>query len=383
MRGKKLGRVIGTAGATAAMALLLAGTGMSAAAAPPIHKATPPKDIRGAYAHSALAITTSAYADWKREKGKFVVGFANGTMGPTWRSQDLADLHYMFNVFRKKGIVSSLIVDNANNDVSTQISQINDLIAQKVNVILINPVSETGTNPVIQKAYDAGIPVISFNNFVSSPYAENVGINQSIFAIDMAQGLVNLLHGKGNIVMMEGIPGQPDSTIREAAAKSVFAKYPGIHIIANVSGNFSDAEAKTAMLNVLTTHPQSIQGVWQSGVMADGIRQAIAESGRPMVPITASGQYNFVNWWHAHPTYKTVGAMDVPASSTLALRVAIRILEGQHPLLNVIFHDPPLLGEAQMKADFRPGQAPTAWVDLPPYKDMSHAELSKYFSSGK
>jgi ribose transport system substrate-binding protein len=354
-----------------------------ASASPVFEEVKPPGELGSAYVNSPLPITTSAYAKWEAKKGPYVIGFANGTMGPTWRAQSLKDLQDLFDNYKQKGIVSKLVVVNADNNVTTQIAQINDMIAQKVDLILINPISETATNPVIEKAYKAGIPVVSFNNFVSSPYAENVGINQTMFANKMAQGLVDLLKGKGNIVMMNGIPGQPSSAVREEAAKKLFAKYPDIHVIASASGNFSDSQAKAAMLNVISTHQEKIDGVWQSGVMGEGIREALDQSGRPIIPITADGQYNFVQFWHDHPDYKTVGAMDPPTESSLGLRVGLRILQGQHPLMNLIFNEPPTLNEPEMKQLFNANQPPTSWVDMAPEEYMKEEVLSKYFENGK
>ena len=61
------------------------------------------------------------------------------------------------------GSLRQAILD-ANNSVNTQISQINDLILAKVNVILIDPTSSTALNGVISKAMAAGIKVLVFSD---------------------------------------------------------------------------------------------------------------------------------------------------------------------------------------------------------------------------
>lgn len=306
-------------------------------------------------------------------------------MGNTWRAQSLKDLQSMFAKYKAKGIVSKLIVANANNSVTTQISQIQDMIAEHVNLILVNAASETGLNPVIEKAYKAGIVVVGFNNIVSSPYAENRDINQGKFGSSMAQGLVQLLHGKGNVVMVEGIAGAAGSTIRENAALAVFKKYPNIHVVANVSGDWTETGAKTAMLQVLATHPQTINGIWQQGGMTMGIVQALQQSGRPLVPITSTGMNNAIEFWHSHLAsgYQSVGTTDAPGGSAVALRVGIRILEGQHPLVNAIFTNPPVFNNSSLSKYYTPGASPTSWIDPPTYQYVPSAELSKYFSNGK
>ncbi|MCY0899360.1 MAG: substrate-binding domain-containing protein [Firmicutes bacterium] len=344
-----------------------------------------PRSLVSAYQNSPIPITQSAYAHWKAEKGPYVVGFANSNMGNTWRAQSLADLKREFNLLKRKGIVSKLIVANANNDVTTQISQIQDMIAEHVNLILINAASETALNPVIEKAYKAGIVVVAFNNIVSSPYAENRDINQARFGASLAQGLVNILHGKGNIVMVEGIPGAAGSTIRENAALAVFRKYPNIHIIANVSGDWTETGAKTAMLQVLATHPEPINGVWGQGGMTIGIAQALQQAGRPLVPITVTGMNNGIDFWHSHikDGYKTVGTMDPPVGSAVALRVGVRILEGQHPKLNAIFNNPPVYTNSTLNRYYNPKANPDGWVDPPVYQYVPSKVLNEYFVNGK
>ena len=62
-----------------------------------------------------------------------------------------------------KGWMSKLIVQNAGEDVNTQIAQIRNLIASKVNLILINPNSATALVPVIKEAQAAGILCIIYD----------------------------------------------------------------------------------------------------------------------------------------------------------------------------------------------------------------------------
>jgi ribose transport system substrate-binding protein len=201
----------------------------------------------------------------------------------------------------------------------------------------------------------------------------------------MMQGLVNILHGRGNIVMVEGIPGAAGSTIRENAAEAVLKKYPNIHVIANVTGDWTETGAKTAMLNVLATHPEAINGVWQQGGMTIGVEQALKQDGRPIVPITMTGMNNGIDFWvsHLRTGYKTVGSMDPPGGSAVALRVGIRILEGQHPRLNAIFTSPPLITNATVRKYYHPKASPTSWVDPATYNYVSSAYLSKFFINPK
>ena len=56
-----------------------------------------------------------------------------------------------------------LIVTDANNSVDKQISDINDLLAKGVDILLINAGSETALNSAIQRAWEQGVLVVSFD----------------------------------------------------------------------------------------------------------------------------------------------------------------------------------------------------------------------------
>lgn len=366
-------------------ALGLVATATTGAFASSVHRAAKiaaiPANLRSAYANSPIPLVASAYARWKAEKPPYVVGFANSNMGNTWRAQSLADLTRQFNLYKKKGLVSKLIVDNANNSVTTQISQIQSMISAHVNLILINAASETALNPVIKEAYQHGIVVVGFNNIVSSLYAENRDINQATFGAAMAQGLAKMMHGHGNLVMIEGIAGAAGSIIRENAALAVLKHYPGIKIIANQYGNWTETGAKTTMLQILSTHPEPVNAVWQQGGMSIGVISALKQAGRPLVPVSFTGMYNGIDFWLSHlkSGFHSVGATDPPGGSAVALRTGMRILEGQHPKWNAIFNAAPVFTDQNIRSFAKAGAPPTSWVDPPTYKYIPTKALSEYF----
>jgi ribose transport system substrate-binding protein len=345
-----------------------------------------PADIAKAYVSPPIKLTSSAYANFKAEKPPYTVAFANGNMGNTWRAQSLSDLQKAFSLYEKAGIVKgSLYAANADNSASAQISQLDSMIASHYDLILINAVSLTALNPTIERAYKAGIVVVAFNDIVSSPYAENRDINQADYADLLAKGLVEAIHGKGNIAMIEGLPGNAGNDIREVAAEKYFAKYPKIHVIANVAGDWTETGAETAMSTIIATHPEPINGVWQQGGMTTGVEKALDDAGRPLVPISYSGMWSGLQFWKSETAhgYTTAGSMDPPGGSVTALRVGIRILEGQHPLLNAVFNIPPYINQGNMMSYWKPGESPTAWLDPSSWSVVPCSVLNKYFSNGK
>ena len=88
-------------------------------------------------------------------EGPYTVGLANCFVGNSWRSQMVAELEYAVS---QRDDIEELLVTNANNDVSAQNSQISDLVASGVDILLVNAVSETALNAELERAHEAGRP---------------------------------------------------------------------------------------------------------------------------------------------------------------------------------------------------------------------------------
>ena len=74
------------------------------------------------------------------ESEGFTIGFANVFVGNTWRAQYVADAEAMAEQLKAEGRLKELIITDADNDVSKQITQINNMIDEGVDAIMITPV---------------------------------------------------------------------------------------------------------------------------------------------------------------------------------------------------------------------------------------------------
>src|SRR5260221_5724375 len=92
-------------------------------------------------------------------------------------------------------------------DVKSQIAAMDNMISKGVDSIILNAATPDAFNAAIKRAVDAGIPVISFDNVVTAPDAIIVNEDQVQFGGLMATDLVKRLNGKGNVVMVNGLPG--------------------------------------------------------------------------------------------------------------------------------------------------------------------------------
>src|ERR1700676_2284592 len=125
-----------------------------------------------------------------------------------------------------------LQVQVAGPNAQRQIQQINAMVQAGAKAIVVYPISPTALNAVVKSACDKGVVIVAYDSAITEPCAYNVTIDQEEAGLVTAEWLAKKLNGKGNIVVITGVPGTSVDTLRTKAAKDVFAKYPDIHIVA-------------------------------------------------------------------------------------------------------------------------------------------------------
>ena len=157
----------------------------------------------------------------------------------------------------------NLDVQVAGPNAQRQIQQINAMVQAGAEAIVIFPISPTALNQVVKSACDKGVKIFAYDAEITEPCAYNVHIDQEEAGRKTAEWLVDKLGGKGNIVVITGVPGTSVDTLRTKAAKEVFAKHPGIKIVAEAVGMWSQAVARTEMSKILATQNwDHIDGLW-------------------------------------------------------------------------------------------------------------------------
>jgi ribose transport system substrate-binding protein len=157
----------------------------------------------------------------------------------------------------------SLDVQVAGPNAQRQIQQINAMVQAGAEAIVIFPISPTALNQVVKSACDKGVKIFAYDAEITEPCAYNVHIDQEEAGRKPAEWLVEKLGGKGNIIVITGVPGTSVDTLRTKAAKEVFAKHPGIKIVAEAVGMWSQAVARTELSKILATQNwDHIDGLW-------------------------------------------------------------------------------------------------------------------------
>ena len=173
-----------------------------------------------------------------------------------------------------------VIVADGQDNPAKQLSDIEDFIQQKLDLIVVNPTDSDAIITAVEEANDAGIPVITVDR------GSNGGMVVAHIASDNVAGgrmagehVAMLLNGTGTVVELEGIVGTSAARDRGAGFEEVIANYPGIRIVAKQTANFNRAEGLSVMENLLEANPDIDAVFAQNDEMALGAIEAIKGAG--------------------------------------------------------------------------------------------------------
>ena len=225
-----------------------------------------------------------------------------------------------------------------------QIQQINSMVQAGADAIIVFPISPTALNQVVRNACERDVLVFAYDAEITEPCAYNVHIDQEEAGRVTAEWLVEQLNGEGDIVLLTGVPGTSVDEGRTTAAKEVFSQHPGINVLAEAPGMWSQAVARTELSRMLATHSwDDIDGLWlqvgcytanamqlEDGTEPENLKPCAGEGsngGRiQMLPQDTEIE-------GADGAYRPLGAPRIsyaspPYSGALALKLAVQKLDG-------------------------------------------------------
>jgi ribose transport system substrate-binding protein len=157
-----------------------------------------------------------------------------------------------------------LKVAEGTNDVSTQISQVETFINDKVDAIVLLPFDGAALTPVALKAMQAGIPVINIDREFDSPFAARATVLGDNYGMGVSAGtyICSRLKGKPDAVIGEvaGIDSLPLTQDRSRGFADALADC-GLKVSNRVSAEFTVESGEEAMSNLLQAAPK-LDAVW-------------------------------------------------------------------------------------------------------------------------
>ena len=173
-------------------------------------------------------------------------------------------------------IGAELIVADAQNSASNQMSSVENLIVRQVDVLLINPVDSDAVASAIKAANSANIPVITVDRGSSGGEVVTHIASDNVIGGEMAgERIVKLVDGSGKVVELQGIPGTSAARARGKGFHNIVDEKEDIEVVASQPAGFDRSKGMTVMENILQAHPDIDAVFAHNDSMALGAVKAI------------------------------------------------------------------------------------------------------------
>ena len=170
---------------------------------------------------------------------------------------------------------AQVLIRSVKDDTPKQIADIEWFIEQKVDVLVVSPNESEACTPVIEKAYQQGIPVILVDRKIATEsYTAYVGANNYQIGKEAGLYAIGVLKGKGNIAEVRGTKGSTSDAERHKGFVDALKNAPEVQIVAETWGNFLQADAKTQMQQLFQEHPHIDLVFAMNDPMAAGTHEA-------------------------------------------------------------------------------------------------------------
>lgn len=172
-----------------------------------------------------------------------------------------------------------VIVSDGQFNVAKQLSDVEDMIVQGIELLLFNAVDSDAAEPAVEMAKEAGIPVVCLDVDAAGPRDMFIGSDNYQAGVQAGEYTVERLGGEGKVVI---INGTPITSVRNRykGFKDVIAEYPGIEIVAEQNGETNLTKSLEVMENVLQSQSEIDAVFGINDPTALGILAAVESAGR-------------------------------------------------------------------------------------------------------
>ena len=185
-------------------------------------------------------------------------------------------------------IGADVVVTDAGHDVAKQISDVEDMLQQKIDILLLNPTDSAGIEAAVHAAKAAGVIVVAVDANANGPVDTFVGSKNRDAGYMSCKHLGEAVGGKGEVAILDGIPVVPILQ-RVEGCKAALAEFKDIKLVDTQNGRQDRSVALGVVENMIQSHPNlvGIFSVNDGGAM--GALSAIQGSGKDIKLTSVDG----------------------------------------------------------------------------------------------
>jgi ribose transport system substrate-binding protein len=349
-----------------------------------------PEHARTAYVGAKIPTYKSAWVNL-REKGPWKMGFSGFAPINAFTIELREQLEREFAKAKTAGLVTGelherVMASAATQTPAEQISDYDQLVSEGNNLIFVHALSSEAMVKSINEAGKKGVvTVMAFGGPTPSKYSIGVNISNYLITAIPAAAVAKQVGGKGNVLVIHGIPAISVTKESNEALEAVLERCPEMKVAGEINGEYSIPTTKSETLKFLASHPEPIVAGFQGGNMGPGVVAGFEQAGREVPPVIENGALaGGLGWWveHLEEGYESAGAaVQSKQIANAMFRVALRTLSGRGPKLSEIWVHPTIINNKNVEEFVEPGTelSDPGQTIGPDDGLVSEEELDEYF----
>lgn len=175
-----------------------------------------------------------------------------------------------------------LTVVDAGDDVTKQVSDIEDLVSKDISVLIVNPVDSDAVAGAVKAAKAKGVRVIAVDRAVNGVEIDCQIASDNVAGAELATQFIVDTLGKGaQVAELQGIAGASAAIDRGRGFHNIADS--NLKVVASQVANFDRTEGMTVMENILQANP-NVKGLFAANdEMALGALEAVSGAGKDVV----------------------------------------------------------------------------------------------------
>ena len=265
-------------------------------------------------------------AGCNRNTKKYVIGVSQCSED-IWRNKLNDEL--LMETYQHKDV--ELLFASAKDNDKLQTEQIEKFIQRGVDLLIISPNQVHSITPVIDKAYDKGIPVILFDRKTDSQkYTAFIGADNVKVGKTIGEFIAKTLHGEGKVIEIKGLDNSSPAIDRHKGFVQALSRYPDIQLKRTLSGEWTKESGYKSIKSAIAD-AKDCNIVWgQNDRMAEGAQRAMAEAGvRNVQYVGTDALPNKGGGIEAVHNGKLLASYIYPTRGDMVMQLAMRILKKQ------------------------------------------------------
>lgn len=281
-----------------------------------------------AFIFSAVALIFFSACTGQKEQAVYTIGFSQCVESDAWRKTMLEgmkrELAFHPNV--------KFIYQQADGNSQKQVAQVKELMQKNIDLLIISPNEAEPLTPVVEEAFNKGIPVIVVDRKISSPlYTAYVGGDNYEIGKMAGQYAMHLLNGKGKIIEVTGLPKSSPAMERHKGFIDAIKNYPSMEVVHQVNGEWLKQTAQNEFSKIAARRPAIDLVFAHNDMMALGTYEAYKSNGLEKANII--GVDGLPNAGLKLVSGKIITAtMLYPTGGEEAIQIAMKILN-KHPFI--------------------------------------------------